>query len=105
MKSTHDVDALPRLSLHGLGATTWVDDHRTLAVTVLPNALNQQRAANRQSVRTALGRSRPGLAIQIVTGLCARLSPARFTGSLVRQQPRRAHRSARARLAKRCDVR
>lgn len=58
------------LSLHILGATVWAGGHLTLAVTILPTALKQQRAAIVSEFEQRFERiGIPALALQIVTGL------------------------------------
>jgi putative copper export protein len=58
------------LSLHVLGAAVWAGGHLTLAMTILPNALRQQRAATVSEFEQRFERiGLPSLAIQIVTGL------------------------------------
>jgi putative copper export protein len=58
------------LSLHILGAAVWAGGHLTLAVTILPNALRQQRAAPVSEFEQRFERiGLPALAVQIVTGL------------------------------------
>lgn len=58
------------LSLHVLGATIWAGGHLVLALTILPNALRQQRAAIVSEFEQRFERiGLPALAIQIVTGL------------------------------------
>ena len=58
------------LSLHILGATIWAGGHLVLALTILPNALRQQRAAIVSEFEQRFERiGLPALAIQIVTGL------------------------------------
>ncbi|HEX4983828.1 MAG TPA: CopD family protein [Ilumatobacteraceae bacterium] len=58
------------LSLHVLGATIWAGGHLVLALTILPNALRQQRAALVSEFEQRFERiGLPALAIQIVTGL------------------------------------
>jgi putative copper export protein len=57
-------------SLHILGATVWAGGHLTLTVTVLPNALRQQRADTVTEFEQRFERiGLPALAVQIVTGL------------------------------------
>ena len=58
------------LSLHILGATIWAGGHLVLALTILPNALRQQRASIVSEFEQRFERiGLPALAIQIVTGL------------------------------------
>lgn len=58
------------LSLHILGATIWAGGHLVLALTVLPDALRQQRAAPVSEFEQRFERiGLPALAVQIVTGL------------------------------------
>lgn len=58
------------LSLHILGATVWAGGHLVLAVTVLPDALRQHRAATVSEFEQRFERiGLPALAMQIVTGL------------------------------------
>jgi putative copper export protein len=58
------------LSLHILGATVWAGGHLTLAVTILPTALKDQRAATVREFEQRFERiGIPALALQIVTGL------------------------------------
>jgi putative copper export protein len=58
------------LSLHVLGATIWAGGHLTLAMTILPDALKQQRAAIVSEFEQRFERiGIPALAVQIITGL------------------------------------
>lgn len=58
------------LSLHILGATIWAGGHLVLALTILPDALRQQRAAIVSQFEQRFERiGLPALAVQIVTGL------------------------------------
>jgi len=58
------------LSLHILGATIWAGGHLVLALTILPNAIKQQRAATITEFEQRFERiGLPALAVQIVTGL------------------------------------
>jgi putative copper export protein len=58
------------LSLHILGATIWAGGHLVLALTILPDALRQQRAATVSEFEQRFERiGLPALAVQIVTGL------------------------------------
>jgi putative copper export protein len=58
------------LSLHILGATVWAGGHLTLALTILPSALKEQRAADVREFEQRFERiGIPALALQIVTGL------------------------------------
>lgn len=58
------------LSLHILGATIWAGGHLVLAVTILPNALRQQRAATVSEFEQRFERiGLPALGVQIATGL------------------------------------
>lgn len=58
------------LSLHLLGATVWAGGHLVLAVTILPDALRQHRAATVSEFEQRFERiGLPALAVQIVTGL------------------------------------
>ena len=58
------------LSLHILGATVWAGGHLVLAVTILPDALRQHRAATVSEFEQRFERiGLPALAVQIVTGL------------------------------------
>jgi putative copper export protein len=58
------------LSVHILGATIWADGHLVLAVTILPNALRQQRAATVSEFEQRFERiGLPALGVQIATGL------------------------------------
>lgn len=58
------------LSLHILGATVWAGGHLVLALTILPEALRQQRAATVSEFEQRFERiGLPALAVQIVTGL------------------------------------
>lgn len=58
------------LSLHILGATVWAGGHLVLAVTILPDALRQHRAATVSEFEQRFERiGLPALAVQIITGL------------------------------------
>ena len=58
------------LCLHILGATIWAGGHLVLAVTILPAALRQRRAATVSEFEQRFERiGLPALAVQIVTGL------------------------------------
>jgi putative copper export protein len=58
------------LALHVLGATVWVGGHLMLALTVLPRALQDGRAAAVQDFEKSFERvGLPALALQIATGL------------------------------------
>jgi putative copper export protein len=58
------------LSLHILGATIWAGGHLVLAVTILPEALRQRRAATVSEFEQRFERiGLPALAVQIVTGV------------------------------------
>lgn len=58
------------LSLHILGATIWAGGHLILAVTILPEALRERRAATVSEFEQRFERiGLPALAVQIVTGL------------------------------------
>ena len=58
------------LSLHILGATIWAGGHLVLAVTILPEALRQHRAATVREFERRFERiGLPALAVQIVTGV------------------------------------
>lgn len=58
------------LSLHILGATIWAGGHLVLALTILPDALKQQRAATVSEFEQRFERiGLPALGVQIVTGL------------------------------------
>ncbi len=58
------------LSLHILGAAVWAGGHLVLALTILPDALRQQRAATVSEFEQRFERiGLPALALQIVTGL------------------------------------
>ena len=58
------------LSLHILGATVWAGGHLVLAVTILPEALREHRAATVSEFEQRFERiGLPALAVQIVTGL------------------------------------
>ena len=58
------------LSLHILGATVWAGGHLVLAVTILPDALREHRAATVSEFEQRFERiGLPALAVQIVTGL------------------------------------
>ncbi|MFP4512143.1 MAG: CopD family protein [Acidimicrobiales bacterium] len=58
------------LSLHIIGATVWAGGHLVLALTILPNALEQRSARSVSEFEQRFERiGLPALAIQIVTGL------------------------------------
>lgn len=58
------------LVLHILGATIWVGGHLTLALTILPRALEQQRASIVTDFEQRYERiGLPALAVQLATGL------------------------------------
>jgi putative copper export protein len=58
------------LSLHLLGATIWAGGHLVLAVTILPRALRERRAAAVSEFEQSFERiGLPALAVQIITGL------------------------------------
>lgn len=58
------------LSLHILGATIWAGGHLVLALTILPDALRNKRAATVSEFEQRFERvGLPALAVQIVTGL------------------------------------
>lgn len=58
------------LSLHLLGATVWVGGHLVLALSVLPRALRERRAATVTEYEAAFERlGLPALAVQVATGL------------------------------------
>ncbi|MEO6122628.1 MAG: CopD family protein [Ilumatobacteraceae bacterium] len=58
------------LSLHILGATIWAGGHMVLALTILPDALRQRRAATVSEFEQRFERiGLPALGLQIVTGL------------------------------------
>lgn len=58
------------LSLHILGATVWAGGHLVLALTILPAALREQRAATVSEFEQRFERiGLPALAVQILTGL------------------------------------
>ena len=58
------------LGLHILGATVWAGGHLVLAVTILPDALREHRAATVSEFEQRFERiGLPALAVQIVTGL------------------------------------
>lgn len=58
------------LSLHILGATVWVGGHLVLALSILPNALRDRRAATVHEFERRFERiGLPALALQILTGL------------------------------------
>ena len=58
------------LSLHILGATVWAGGHLVLAITILPKALRDHRAASVSEFEQSFERiGLPALAVQIVTGL------------------------------------
>jgi putative copper export protein len=58
------------LSLHILGATVWAGGHLVLAITILPKALRDHRAAGVSEFEQNFERiGLPALAVQILTGL------------------------------------
>ncbi len=58
------------LSLHILGATVWAGGHLVLALTVLPDAMRQRRAATVSEFEQRFERiGLPALATQVITGL------------------------------------
>ena len=58
------------LSLHLLGAAIWAGGHLVLALTILPRALREQRAATVSEFEASFERvGLPALAVQVVTGL------------------------------------
>ncbi len=58
------------LSLHILGATIWAGGHLVLALTILPSALREGRAATVSEFEQRFERiGLPALALQILTGL------------------------------------
>ncbi len=58
------------LVLHILGATIWVGGHLTLALTILPRALEEQRASIVTDFEQRYERiGLPALAVQLATGL------------------------------------
>jgi putative copper export protein len=58
------------LSLHIVGAAVWAGGHLVLALTILPEALRQRRAATVSEFEQRFERiGLPALAVQIVTGL------------------------------------
>lgn len=58
------------LVLHLLGATVWVGGHLTLALTILPRALREERAAIVTEFEQRYERiGMPALGVQILTGL------------------------------------
>jgi putative copper export protein len=58
------------LSLHVLGATVWVGGHLTLALTILPRALELERASIVTDFEQRFERiGLPALAVQVLTGL------------------------------------
>ena len=58
------------LSLHILGATVWAGGHLVLAVTILPRALRDHRAAAVSEFEQSFERiGLPALAVQILSGL------------------------------------
>ena len=58
------------LSLHILGATIWAGGHLTLALTILPRALREQRSAAVSEFEHSFERiGLPALAIQILSGV------------------------------------
>jgi putative copper export protein len=58
------------LSLHILGATVWAGGHLVLALTILPEALRDRRAATVSAFEQRFEKiGLPALAVQIITGL------------------------------------
>lgn len=58
------------LSLHILGAAVWAGGHLVLAVTILPRALRERRAATVHEFEQRYERiGMPALALQIISGL------------------------------------
>ena len=58
------------LTLHVLGATIWVGGHLTLALTILPRALELERASIITDFEQRFERiGLPALAVQVLTGL------------------------------------
>ena len=58
------------LSLHILGATIWAGGHLVLAVTILPKALRDHRAATVSEFEQSFERiGLPALAVQVLTGM------------------------------------
>lgn len=58
------------LSLHILGATIWAGGHLVLALTILPRALRERRAASVSEFEQRFERiGLPALAVQALTGL------------------------------------
>ena len=58
------------LTLHILGATVWVGGHLTLSLTILPRALELERASIVTDFEQRFERiGLPALAMQVVTGL------------------------------------
>ena len=58
------------LALHILGASVWVGGHLTLALTILPRALELERASIVSDFEQRFERiGLPALAVQVVTGL------------------------------------
>lgn len=58
------------LSLHILGAAIWVGGHLVLTLTILPDALRQQRATTVSEFERRFERiGLPALGMQVVTGL------------------------------------
>src|SRR6187551_132556 len=58
------------LLLHILGATVWAGGHLVLALTVLPEALRDRRAATVSAFEQRFEKiGLPALAVQIITGL------------------------------------
>jgi putative copper export protein len=63
-------DYYAALALHILGATIWVGGHLTLALTILPRALEQQQASIVTDFEQRYERiGLPALAVQLATGL------------------------------------
>jgi putative copper export protein len=58
------------LSLHLLGAAIWAGGHLTLALTILPRALREQRSAAVSDFEHSFERiGIPALAVQVVSGM------------------------------------
>ncbi len=58
------------LSLHILGAAVWAGGHLVLAVTILPGALRERRAATVSEFEQRFERvGLPALGVQVVTGI------------------------------------
>jgi putative copper export protein len=58
------------LSLHILGAAVWAGGHLVLALTILPTALRQRRAATVSEYEQRFERiGLPALAVQVLTGV------------------------------------